>query len=74
MNIKNVEIKVGDSITIYTNRGANVTGTIEQIDGEQAYIAVSRQSGGHAVKGAPHSASGWYEIKVSARGIPYAQQ
>ena len=32
MNIKGVEIRIGDKITVYTKRGSNVIGTIEQID------------------------------------------
>ena len=71
MNIKGVEVKIGDKITVYTKRGANVVGTIEQIDptDNTAYVGVMRSSGT-----APHSADGWYTIKVSGRGIPYAAQ
>ena len=69
--VKNVEIKIGDKMTIYTRRGANVVGEVDEIDGALGLVHVKamRTSGT-----APHGASGWYEPQVSARGIAYAAE
>ncbi len=75
MKINNVEINVGDSITVYVKRGSNVIGTVEEIDETEGRVKVEVKRNSRMSSNAGlHSASGWYDVRVSAKGIPYCAE
>jgi len=61
-------LRVGDKVTIYKSRGGNWSAPVLEISDErhEAKLDLSAFRGG--ILG-----NSWFEIKISKRGIPYAQ-
>ena len=60
-------LKVGDKVTVYKDRGSNWRLVVLEINDEQEQARLDLK----AVK--PQCGNGWWDIKISARGIPYAE-
>ena len=60
-------LKKGDIITVYQKRGSNWRLSVLDVDDGRGMALLDPRP----IR--PNMGPGWYEIKISKRGIPYAE-